>query len=68
MNESMKFEIVRTNMKVGFAINLIDEIDDLFDDLVREKTTAGSIDLDEIECIESKIRIRQDMLKQLGGL
>jgi hypothetical protein len=58
----MKFEIVKTNKKVDLVEKLIDKLDDLYDDL-----TYGN-DEKETECIKSKIKIREEMLKQLGSL
>lgn len=58
----MKFEIVRTNKKVELVENLIKQLDYLYDDLSYEN------DEKEIECIKAKIKIREEMLKQLGTL
>ena len=58
----MKFEIVKSNKKVELAKELIDKLDDLYDDLTYDN------DEKETECIKSKIKIREEMLKQLGSL
>ncbi len=58
----MKFEIVRTNKKVNLVEKLIDQLDDLYDDLTCYN------DEKETECIKAKIKIREEMLKQLGSL
>ena len=58
----MKFEIVKSNKKVGLAKKLIDKLDDLYDDLTYEN------DEKETECIKAKIKLREEMLKQLGSL
>ena len=58
----MKFEIVKTNKKVDLVEKLIDELDDLYDDLTYDN------DEKETECIKAKIKIREEMLKQLGSL
>ena len=58
----MKFEIVKSNKKVELVKELIDKLDDLYDDI-----TYGN-DEKETECIKSKIKIREEMLKQLGSL
>ena len=58
----MKFEIIRTNKKVDLVERLIDKLDDLYDDLTFVN------DEKEIECIKSRIKIREEMLKQLGSL
>ena len=58
----MKFEIVKTNKKVDLVEKLIDKLDDLYDDLTYDS------DEKETECIKAKIKIREEMLKQLGSL
>ena len=58
----MIFEIVKSNKKVELVKELIDKLDDLYDDI-----TYGN-DEKETECIKSKIKIREEMLKQLGSL
>jgi hypothetical protein len=58
----MKFEIVKNNDKVELVKELIDKLDDLYNDLTYDE------DEKEIECIKSKIKIREEMLKQLGNL
>ena len=58
----MKFEIVKSNKKVGLAKELIDKLDDLYDDLTYDN------DEKETECIKAKIKIREETLKQLGSL
>jgi hypothetical protein len=58
----MRFEIVRINKKVELVRGLIDELDDLYNDLTYDE------DEKEIECIKSKIKIREEMLRQLGQL
>jgi hypothetical protein len=58
----MKFEIVKNNKKVELVKELIDKLDDLYNDLTYDE------DEKEIECIKSKIKIREEMLKQLGQL
>ena len=58
----MKFEIVKSNKKVELAKELIDKLDDLYDDLTYDN------DEKETECIKAKIKIREEMLKQLGSL
>ena len=58
----MKFEIVKSNKKVGLAKELIDKSDDLYDDLTYDN------DEKETECIKAKIKIREETLKQLGSL
>lgn len=51
----MKFEIVRGNEKVELVKELITQLDDLTYDN----------DEREIECIKSKIKVREELLKQL---
>lgn len=58
----MKFEIVKSNKKVELAKELIDKLDDLYDDLTYDN------DEKETECIKAKIKLREEMLKQLGSL
>jgi hypothetical protein len=58
----MKFEIVRKNEKVELAKLIIDSLDRLYDDLTWDNNET------EIECIKSKIKIREEMLRQLGQL
>ena len=58
----MIFEIVRSNKKVELAKELIDKLDDLYDDLTYDN------DEKETECIKAKIKLREEMLKQLGSL
>lgn len=55
----MKFEIVRGNKKVELVKELINQLDGLYDDLTYDN------DEREIECIKSKIKIREELLKQL---
>ena len=59
----MIFEIVKSNKKVELAKELIDKLDDLYDDL-----TYDNNDEKETECIKAKIKLREEMLKQLGSL
>lgn len=58
----MKFELIRKNEKVELVKSIIDSLDDLYDDLTYDE------DEKEVECIKSKIKIREEMLKQLGSL
>ena len=58
----MIFEIVKSNKKVELAKELIDKLDDLYDDLTYDN------DEKETECIKAKIKLREEMLKQLGSL
>jgi len=58
----MKFEIIRKNEKAELAKLIIDSLDRLYDDLTYDETEK------EIECIKSKIKIREEMLRQLGQL
>lgn len=58
----MKIEIVKSNKKVEFAKELIDKLDDLYDELTYENPEK------EVECIKAKIKLREEMLKQLGSL
>ena len=58
----MKFEIIRKNEKVELVKLIIDSLDDLYDNLTYDE------DEKEIECIKSKIKIREEMLRQLGQL
>lgn len=55
----MKFEIVRGNEKVELVKELITQLDGLYDDLTYDN------DEREIECIKSKIKVREELLKQL---
>lgn len=55
----MKIEIVRGNKKVELVKELINQLDGLYDDLTYDN------DEREIECIKSKIKIREELLKQL---
>lgn len=55
----MKFEIVRGNKKVELVKELITQLDGLYDDLTYDN------DEREIECIKSKIKIREELLKQI---
>jgi hypothetical protein len=58
----MKFELIRKNEKVELVKLIIDSLDDLYDDLTYDENEK------EVECIKSKIKIREEMLKQLGSL
>ena len=61
----MIFEIVKSNQKVGkleLVRELIDKLDDLYDDLTYDNEEK------EIECIKAKIKLREELLKQLGSL
>lgn len=58
----MKFEIVKSNKKVELVKELIDKLDDLYDDLTYDN------DEKETECIKAKIKLREELLKQLGSL
>lgn len=58
----MKFELIRKNEKIELVKLIIDSLDDLYDDLTYDE------DEKEVECIKSKIKIREEMLKQLGSL
>jgi hypothetical protein len=58
----MKFEIIRKNEKAELAKLIIDSLDRLYDDLTWDNNET------EIECIKSKIKIREEMLRQLGQL
>jgi len=58
----MKIEIVKSNKKVELVKELIDKLDDLYDELTYDN------DEKETECIKAKIKIREEMLKQLGSL
>jgi hypothetical protein len=58
----MKFEIVKSNKKVELVKELIKNLDDLYDEL------TYNIGEKETECTKSKIKIREEMLKQLGQL
>jgi hypothetical protein len=58
----MIFKIVKSNKKVELAKKLIDKLDDLYDDLTHDNEEK------EIECIKAKIKLREELLKQLGSL
>ena len=58
----MKFEIIKNSQTIKLVEKLIDELDNLYDDLTYDNDDA------EIQCIKSKIKIREEMLKQLGQL
>jgi hypothetical protein len=58
----MKFELIRKNEKVELVKLIIDSLDDLYNDLTYDENEK------EVECIKSKIKIREEMLKQLGSL
>ena len=58
----MIFEIVKSNKKVELAKELIEKLDVLYDDLTYDN------DEKETECIKAKIKLREEMLKQLGSL
>ena len=58
----MIFEIVKSNKKVELAKELIDKLDDLYDELTYDN------DEKEIECVKMKIKLREEMLKRLGSL
>lgn len=58
----MIFEIVKSNKKVELAKELIDKLDVLYDDLTYDN------DEKETESIKAKIKLREEMLKQLGSL
>jgi hypothetical protein len=58
----MKFEIVKSNKKVELVKEIINKLDDLYDELTCEN------DEKETECIKAKIKVREEMLKQLGHL
>ena len=59
----MTFQIIRSNKKVEFAKQLIKELDDLYFDL----EVVGDCKEEEIT-IKSKIKLRENMLVQLGSL
>jgi hypothetical protein len=59
---NMKFEIVKSNKKVELVKELIDKLDYLYEQLTYED------DVKEIDCIKSKIKLRENMLKQLGNI
>ena len=58
----MKFEIVKSNKKVELVKELINRLDDLYDDLTYDN------DEKETECIKAKIKLSEEVLKQLGSL
>jgi uncharacterized membrane-anchored protein YjiN (DUF445 family) len=58
----MKFELIRKNEKVELVKQIINSLDDLYDDLTYDENEK------EVECIKSKIKVREEMLKQLGSL
>ena len=58
----MIFEIVKSNKKVELAKELIEKLDVLYDDLTYDN------DEKETESIKAKIKLREEMLKQLGSL
>jgi hypothetical protein len=61
----MIFEIIKSKKKVGkveLVRELIDKLDDLYDDLTYDNEEK------EIECIKAKIKLREELLKQLGSL
>lgn len=58
----MKFEIVKSNKKVDLAKELIDKLDDLYNDLTYDNNEKQTV------CIKAKIKLREEMLKQLGSL
>ena len=58
----MIFKIVKSNKKLELAEKLIDKLDDLYDDLTYDNEEK------EIECIKAKIKLREELLKQLGSL
>lgn len=58
----MKFELIRKNEKVELVKLIIDSLDELYNDLTYDENEK------EVECIKSKIKIREEMLKQLGSL
>jgi len=58
----MKIEIIRNSAKIGLVEKLINSLDDLYDDLEYDNSEK------EIECIKAKIKIREDLLKQMGKI
>jgi hypothetical protein len=58
----MKFKLIRSNKKVELVEKLIDNLDELYEQLTYD------VDEKEIICIKSKIKIREEVIKQLGGL
>jgi len=58
----MIFKIVKSNKKVELAKKLIDKLDDLYDELTYDNEEK------EKECIKAKIKLREELLKQLGSL
>ena len=58
----MIFEIIKTNKKVELVKELIHKLDDLYNDLTYDNNEK------EIECIKAKIKLREEMLRQLGSL
>ena len=58
----MIFEIIKTNKKVELVKELIHKLDDLYDDLTYDNNEK------EIECIKAKIKLREEVLRQLGSL
>jgi hypothetical protein len=55
----MIFEILKNNKKVDLVKEIIKDLDDLYDDIIYED------DEKDIECIKSKIKIREEILKNL---
>jgi len=55
----MRIEIIKGSKKVELIENLIEKLDDLYDDLIYDT------DEKSIECIKSQIKIREDLLNKL---
>jgi hypothetical protein len=58
----MIIEIIRGNKKVKFAREILEKLDSLYDDLTYDN------DEKEVECIKSRIKVREELLKQMGDL
>lgn len=55
----MKFEIIRGDSKTKLVKQLIDSLDYLYDELTYENND------NEIVCIKSKIKVREETIKHL---
>jgi prephenate dehydrogenase len=56
----MKFEIIKSNKKIELFDKLITQLDDLYEDLTYENNEK------ELESINRKIKIREDIIKSLN--
>jgi len=59
----MKFEIIKNSVEISLIEKLINSLDNLYDEL-----SCDNNEPKYIECIKSKIKIREDLLKQINKI